>query len=73
MPHRRAATPTRILYFLVISITNRIMRACHNSPMNSRNILVIIAAILVPGGILLLAPVIYRWVKQRKPVGTAAP
>ena len=41
--------------------------------MNSRNILVIIAAILVPGGVLLLAPMIYRWVKQRKALRATAP
>jgi len=41
--------------------------------MNSRNIFVIIAAILVPGGILLLAPFIFRWLKQRKYLGTTTP
>ncbi|MFA6311779.1 MAG: hypothetical protein WCV99_16715 [Sterolibacterium sp.] len=41
--------------------------------MNSRNILVIIAAILVPGGVLLLAPMLYRWIRQRKLFGATAP
>ena len=34
--------------------------------MNPRNILLIIAAILAPGGVLLLAPLIYRWIRQRQ-------
>lgn len=41
--------------------------------MNYRNVLVVVAAILVPGGVLLLAPLVYRWIKQRKFFGTTAP
>jgi len=41
--------------------------------MNSRNILLIVAAILAPGGVLLLAPLIYRWVRQRRVIAAAAP
>lgn len=40
--------------------------------MNSRNVLVIIAAILVPGGVLLLVPMLYRWLKQRKALRATA-
>ena len=41
--------------------------ACHNQPMNIiRIFLIIFAALLVPGGLILLVPLIYRWSKQRK-------
>jgi len=63
----------QILCFLVTLVTKAIAPACQNAPMNSRSILVIIAAILVPGGVLLLAPLIYRWIRQRKSLGATVP
>lgn len=51
----------------VIPVTVCAGRACHNHPMNIiRIFLIIFAAILVPGGLILLVPLIYRWSKQRK-------
>lgn len=51
----------------VTQITVCAGRACHNQPMNIiRIFLIIFAAILVPGGLILLVPLIYRWSKQRK-------
>jgi hypothetical protein len=51
----------------VTPITVCPMRTCQNHNMNSlRIILVILTALLLPGGIILLVPVIYKWSKQRK-------
>ena len=51
----------------VIQVTVCAGRACHNQSMNIiRILLIIFAALLVPGGLILLIPLIYRWSKQRK-------
>ena len=43
------------------------MRTCQNHPMNALRIfLVILTALLLPGGIILLVPMIYKWSRQRK-------
>lgn len=51
----------------VTPITVCLMGPCQNEFMNTLRIfLVILTALLLPGGIILLVPMLYKWGKQRK-------
>jgi len=51
----------------VIPVTFLARHACHNQSMNfTRIVLVIVAALLLPGGIILLVPLLLKWSRQRK-------
>ena len=55
----------------MILITVRVGPACQYSYMNFiRIVTIILAALLLPGGFLLLVPLIYKWSKQRKMLGS---